>query len=360
MQQGQPPSTTDGSANAASAARPAAASGAAVAEAAGAKPMHHYALANTKRPKEYYDYENATISFASIDPYECSRKIGRGKYSEVFVGRNRANGAVCVIKTLKPVKHKKVLREITILQNLFGGPNVVKLLDVAVDPRTNTTVLVFEHVNNADFRQLYPTLSDHDVRFYMFELFRTLEFSHSMGVMHRDVKPQNIMIDHEQRKLRLIDWGLGEYFHHGQDYNVRVASRHYKGPELLVNFRYYDYSLDVWSLGCVFAAILFQREPFFCGSDNTDQLVQILKVCGTEALVQWCAPASIVIPSCFNGLLQNWPRRPWLSLVGKGVRTDTLHPAAIDLLDRMLVIDPSKRIHPRDALMHAYFDPVRY
>lgn len=326
----------------------------------GSLPLHHYALVNRRRPKEYYDYENAEIDFASIEPYECLRKIGRGKYSEVFVGRNRCNGAICVIKTLKPVKHKKVLREITILQNLFGGPNVIKLLDVALDPRTNTTALVFEHVNNVDFRQLYPMLTDHDIRFYMFELLRTLEFCHSMGIMHRDVKPQNIMIDHDLKKLRLIDWGLGEYYHLGQDYNVRVASRHYKGPELLVNYRYYDYSLDVWSLGCVFASMLFQKEPFFCGRDNNDQLVQIVKVCGTDDLMRWCRQFNIYIPSCFDGMIQQWPKKPWASFIPKPSRADICNPLALDLLDRMLVIDHTKRIHPREALMHAYFDAVRY
>src|SRR5271169_6763076 len=74
--------------------------------------------------------------------------------------------------------------------------------------------------------------------------------------MHRDVKPHNVMIDHNKRTLRLIDWGLAEFYHPGTEYNVRVASRFYKGPELLVNFQEYDYSLDMWSLGCVLATMV--------------------------------------------------------------------------------------------------------
>ena len=107
------------------------------------------------------------------------------------------------------------------------------------------------------------------------------------------VKPHNVMIDHEKKKLRLIDWGLAEFYHPGLQYNVRVASRYenfcmrrahpslcfcnilrryFKGPELLVNFQEYDYSLDMWSLGCMFASLIFKREPFFHGHDNYDQL----------------------------------------------------------------------------------------
>jgi len=92
------------------------------------------------------------------------------------------------------------------------------------------------------------------------------------------------MIDHSQKKLKLIDWGLAEYYFPGKDYNVRVASRYYKGPELLLNYQYYDYSLDMWSLGVTFAELIFKKQPFFQGMDNYDQLEMINKVLGTADL----------------------------------------------------------------------------
>ena len=79
-----------------------------------------------------------------------------------------------------------------------------------------------------------------------------------MGIMHRDVKPHNVMIDHEKKELRLIDWGLAEFYFPNKDYNVRVASRYFKGPELLVDLQYYDYSLDIWSLGCMMAGMVIK------------------------------------------------------------------------------------------------------
>ena len=319
--------------------------------------QHPYWLVNQSMKPEYYDYENSVIEFGSVEPYELSQKIGRGKYSEVFRGRNRFNGEVCVVKVLKPVKTKKINREITILQNLFGGPNVVRLLDVAQEPRTETPVLVFENVDSQDFRTLYPRLSSFDVRYYMYEILRTLDFAHSMGIFHRDIKPHNMMIDHKNRKIRIIDWGLGEYYHHGTPYNVRVASRYYKGPELLVNYRLYDYSLDVWSLGCVFAGILFRKEPFFQGKDNIDQLVQIVNVMGKEGLLAYCRKYKIELPEAYQDTIVavDKPRKPWESFSNSPL----CEPVALNLLNSMLQYDHQARILPHEALQHPYFDPIR-
>jgi casein kinase II subunit alpha len=181
-----------------------------------------YADVNAQMPRAYWDYDSVNISWGILENYEVVRKIGqsspepreetrrltirmlgRGKYSEVFEGINIVNYQKCVIKVLKPVKKKKIKREIKILQNLSGGPNIVALLDVVRDSQSKTPSLVFENVNNTDFRTLYPRFVDYDVRYYIFELLKALDYCHSKGIMHRDVKPHNVMIDHEKRKVCL-------------------------------------------------------------------------------------------------------------------------------------------------------------
>jgi casein kinase II subunit alpha len=99
-------------------------------------------------------------------------------------------------------------------------------------------------------------LSDLEVRYYLYELLRGLDFCHSMGIIHRDIKPRNIIVNPGTKQLRIIDWGLSEFYLPDKPYNVRVASRAYKGPELLVDYKYYDYSLDLWSVGCVFGSMV--------------------------------------------------------------------------------------------------------
>jgi len=313
---------------------------------------------NAHKSRDYWDYENLSVNWGCQDDYEIVRKIGRGKYCEAFEGIHVPTSDRVVIKILKPVKKKKIKREIKILQNVCGGPNIIKLLDVVRDPQSKTPSLVFEYIDNVDFKVLYPTLTDMDIRYYLREIFFALDFCHAQGIMHRDVKPHNIMIDHEKRKLRLIDWGLAEFYHPGTNVNVRVASRYYKGPELLVDYQLYDYSLDVWSLGCMFAGMIFKKEPFFRGSDNYDQLVKITKVLGTDQLYAYLEKYSLELDPHFDDLLDRHTKKPW----NKFITPDCAHLAnqeAIDLLDQMLVYDHAQRILPKEALKdHAYFKPL--
>ncbi|AOW01902.1 kinase-like domain-containing protein [Yarrowia lipolytica] len=317
-----------------------------------------FADVNAKMPQQYWDYDNLTITWGNIDNYEIYRKIGRGKYSEAFQGVCVVNKQQCVIKVLKPVKKKKIKREIKILQNVAAGPNIVSLLDVVRDPVNKTPSLIFEYVENVDFRQVFPKFKDYDIRYYIYQVLVALEYSHSKGIMHRDVKPHNIMYDPRRGKVRLIDWGLAEFYHSGTYYNVRVASRCYKGPELLYDLQQYDYSLDLWSLGCTLAGIIFRKDPFFHGSSNQNQLVEIAKVLGTSDMYKCLTKYGLKLPDIYNDILGTYPRQPWEKFVTSATQA-IANPTAIDFLDKILRYDHQERLTAREAMDHEYFDPVR-
>ena len=236
----------------------------------------------------HYDYDSFSPAWQPPDGYELLHKLGRGRYSEVFLGLQTSTQQAVVLKVLKPVKKRKIKREIHVLQRLQGGPHIIRLLDCVRDPVTRYCSLVFEHVEAVDFKQAFGLLSEGEVRLLMRRLLEALDWSHSRGIMHRDLKPHNVLIASDGSGLRLIDWGLAEYYHQHRDYNVRVASRYFKAPELLLGHQRYDYSVDLWSLGCVLAGILFAVHPFFHGRDNADQLTKICKVVGSEDVRQYC------------------------------------------------------------------------
>ena len=162
------------------------------------------------------------------------------------------------------------------------------------------------------------------------------------------------MIDHSQRMLRIIDWGLAEFYHPGQRYNVRVASRCYKGPELLLDYEYYDYSLDLWSFGCMLASLFFQKEPLFHGQDNYDQLVRIAKVLGTDELSKYLEKYQIHLDSHFHDILGHLPRRRWERFVTNENR-HLITPEGFDLLDNLLRYDHAERLTAEQAMNHPFF-----
>lgn len=158
--------------------------------------------------------------------------------------------------------------------------------------------------------------------------------------------------------MRHCKQGLAEYYHPYQEYNVRVASRYFKGPELLLNMRDYDYSLDLWSLGCMFAGMIFKKEPFFKGKDNYDQLVQISRVIGTDDLVEWMQKYKLRFDSKFKSIMKPMETVPWKAFINEDNK-DLCPPEAIDFLDKLLQYDHQLRPTVKEAMLHTYFKEVR-
>lgn len=139
---------------------------------------------------------------------------------------------------------------------------------------------------------------------------------------------------------------------------MRVASRYYKGPELLVDDRLYHYSLDIWSLGCTLAGMLFKMDTLFKGSDNFDQLVKIVKVLGTPSLQDYLRNYKLSLPNELTYTIKATEVVPWEAFVTDKNR-DRVTPEGLDLLSKMLVYDKNKRITPAEAMKHPYFAPIR-
>ncbi|KAK1743054.1 casein kinase II subunit alpha [Skeletonema marinoi] len=181
-------------------------------------------------------------------------------------------------------------------------------------------------------------LTEYEIKYYLCHLLIALDGLHAAGIMHRDVKPRNTLINlslvpvfssAERRRMRkgvsatnalqstsfesstsaatttllppqplmLVDLGLADFYLPGKEFNVRVASRHYKSPELLIGYEYYDYAIDMWSVGCILAGLLFRTEPFFRGVDNEDQLGRIVNCLGTRDFLPYCRKCNVRLSS---------------------------------------------------------------
>ncbi|WUR05065.1 casein kinase II subunit alpha (CSK21) [Vairimorpha necatrix] len=302
---------------------------------------------NEVNPESYYNYEEYKIKTGNIDKYKIAFRLGRGKYSEVFEGRTDNDRVV--IKLLKPVRESKINREILILKNL-NHDNIIKLEDVVMDKDSSTYSLIFKYIKHDDTIKLFETFDINDIRFYSRQILKALSYAHSRGIMHRDIKPHNIIINQKEKKLLLIDWGLAEFYHPNKDYSVRVASRYYKSPELLLNYPYYNYSLDIWSFGCVFAEMMYKKRPLFKGEDNNDQLLKIAKCLGREDLETYSQKYDIDI---FNGGEVPSSRidfEDFLMVKSKDYKL------AVDLLNKILVYDHIDRYTADECLNHPFFN----
>jgi len=322
------------------------------------KILEEYRMYCQKCPPSYYDYESAELQFNDCERYELKKNIGRGKYSEVYLGVDTRSDELVVVKLLKPVRTAKITREIRILEVLKKGPYIVELLDICLDGMSKTPSIVFRHVSPLSLKQLMPELDDMSTRYYLYQVLVALDYAHSRGIMHRDVKPMNIIVNPEKGELKLIDWGLSEFYIWGKEYNTRVSSRPYKSPELLVGYQLYDFSMDIWSLGCMLGAIIFKKDHLFLGKDNPDQLVKIVSVLGSDTFFSYIRKYKIEMDPKDISLLRNKPLIPWESYINKG-NEEMCCSEAMDLLSCMLIYDHNERITAREALHHPYFAPVR-
>lgn len=316
-----------------------------------------YAQNALKRGKEYFDYQTYKIEYSQINKYKISSFLGRGKYSQVFKGiSTEEESKSVVIKVLRPIREKKINREIKILKELKGIKNVIELLDVVRDIKTNTRSIIFPYEEHIETRSLFKTLSPEDIVYYIRELLTTIDHIHSKGIFHRDLKPHNIVINHKRRVLKIIDWGLAEYYLPNIEYATKVASLHFKGPELLLGYKYYNYSLDIWTIGCIVGEMVFTRVPMFNGLTNEDQLEKIVSLCGTNQLKKYIKTYKLNYPQkSLDSIYATYsPEDTWKDISGSEIRIPPCREreGLIDLVKRMLIFDHIERPTAKECLYH--------
>lgn len=307
------------------------------------------------RGLSYYDYESFPIEFNDPSKYKIVKKIGRGKYSDVYLGFKIDDEQVVVIKALKAVRRSKIHREVKILNDLKGGPSVIDLIDVVIDDLSKTISMIFELAPGPSYKQQFKFMTNFQCKSYLYKLLMSLNHAHKNGIMHRDVKPINIIYNSAEDELYLLDWGLSDYYLPGKEYPLKVGSRLYKSPELLVGLQSYDYSIDIWAFGVTAATLLISLgDPFFQSQNDEDQLFQIVSLLGSDIFNAFSLKFNLRIPSSIFKNLQNLPKKP-LKNFRNDQNFERLSDAAIDLISKSLVMDLTERASAAELMNHEYF-----
>ncbi|KAI9840663.1 MAG: TFIIH complex serine/threonine-protein kinase subunit kin28 [Sclerophora amabilis] len=292
--------------------------------------------------------------------YVKDRKLGEGTYAVVYLGHHRTDPkSLVAIKKIKVITDYKdglnmsAIREVKYLQEL-SHPNIIALHCVFSSKNQNLN-LVLEYLPLGDLEQLIRDSKgvDYgaaDVKAWMGMLGRAVWFCHENFVLHRDIKPNNLLIAADG-EVKLADFGLARAFSDPYpNMTHQVITRWYRPPELLYGARHYSGAVDVWSMGTVFAELIL-RTPFLAGNTDVHQLELICQAIGTPTEDNWPGVSKLpdyVAPSK-DGARPVQGREAFTSLFG------TAGPAGVELLMSMLFLDPRKRLTARQVLKHRWW-----
>ncbi|PWA98112.1 shaggy-related protein kinase NtK-1 [Artemisia annua] len=263
--------------------------------------------------------------------------------------------AVAIKKVLQDKRYKN--RELQTMR-LLDHPNVVSLkhcffsttekdelyLNLVLEYVPETAYRVARHYSKANQRM--PMIY---VKLYTYQMFRALAYIHAIGVCHRDIKPQNLLVNPHSHQLKLCDFGSAKVLVKGEPNISYICSRYYRAPELIFGATEYTSAIDIWSVGCVLAELLL-GQPLFPGESGVDQLVEIIKVLGTPTREE----IKCMNPNYTEFKFPQIKAHPWHKIFHK-----RMPPEAVDLVSRLLQYSPYLRCTALEACVHPFFNELR-
>ncbi|KAK1790474.1 hypothetical protein P4O66_014365, partial [Electrophorus voltai] len=290
------------------------------------------------------------IGFGKLETYIKLDKLGEGTYATVFKGRSKLTDNLVALKEIR-LEHEEgapctAIREVSLLKDLKHA-NIVTLHDIVHTDKSLT--LVFEYLDK-DLKQYMDDcgniMSMHNVKIFLFQILRGLAYCHRRKVLHRDLKPQNLLIN-ERGELKLADFGLARAKSvPTKTYSNEVVTLWYRPPDVLLGSSEYSTQIDMWGVGCIFYEMAAGR-PLFPGSTVEDELHLIFRLLGTPTEDNWPGISSIEEFKSYN-----FPKYKPQPFINHAPRLDT---EGIELLLSFLKYESKKRISADDSMKQSYF-----
>ncbi|XP_065067372.1 cyclin-dependent kinase 17-like isoform X2 [Rhopilema esculentum] len=307
-----------------------------------------------RKPKEGGGLEKhdkvSDMGYGRLETYTKLDKLGEGTYATVFKGKSRLTDTIVALKEIR-LEHEEgapctAIREVSLLKDLKHA-NIVTLHDIVHTPKS--MMLVFEYLDR-DLKSYMDEsngiLNLSNVKLFLFQLLRGLNYCHKRKVLHRDLKPQNLLIN-QKGELKLADFGLARAKSvPTKTYSNEVVTLWYRPPDVLLGSTEYDASIDMWGVGCIFYEMVSGR-PMFPGSTAENELILIFKMLGTPNEASW--PGVTSNPDFVNG---HFPIYRPEQLHNYIPRMDN---EGLDLLKQFIVYEPSMRASACEAMLHRYF-----
>ncbi|KAG5282052.1 hypothetical protein AALO_G00051710 [Alosa alosa] len=306
-------------------------------------------------PPHFVSQEINSTVWEVPDKYKSLKQIGTGAYGSVCSALNdKTKEKVAIKKLHRPFQSeifaKRAYRELRLLKHM-KHENVIGLLDV-FSPATcledfHDFYLVMPYMFT-DLSKVRGLLSEDRIQFLVYQMLCGLKYIHSAGIIHRDLKPGNLAVN-QDCELKILDFGLAR--HAEPEMTGYVVTRWYRAPEVILNWMHYTQTVDIWSVGCIMAEMI-NGKTLFKGKDYMDQLTQIMKVTGVPG-PDFIMKLDSQEAKTYIASLPHFPRKDFHALCPRA------SPKAVDLLEKMLVLDSEARITADEALKHPYFDGLR-
>ncbi|XP_013780403.1 cyclin-dependent kinase 14-like, partial [Limulus polyphemus] len=296
------------------------------------------------------------LSFGKTEAYVKLEQLGEGSYATVYKGYSNLTNKVVALKEIRLQTEEgtpfTAIREASLLRGLKHA-NIVTLHDIIHTKETLTFVFEFVHTDLSQYLERHPGgLNGNNVRLFLFQLLRGLVYCHERRVLHRDLKPQNLLIS-DQGELKLADFGLARAKSvPSRTYSNEVVTLWYRPPDVLLGSTDYTTSLDMWGVGCIFIEMVTGAAAFPGVKDTNDQLDKIWRVSGTPTEETW--EGFTRYSNYKQGKYGNYKKQPLSKAFPKLVNI----PHAESIASQFLQLQPHKRISATEALNHEFFQEL--